>query len=209
MLGPRSIARRAKNVPIQSKLEMIRNKKQMHNNTCIDLKECTSPAWPVQSHDGRLFSMLHPLKAPKQSQLQQGVPHDCICKSYLHPTAHTFDILQRNGRGSTALPHIATISNDAIYYRTPCNNERSAWELQRFSKSLQYHGVRFAPHSYDGGEVSFVGCVTYDSKDDESTFALRGTNNSTSRGAIYPLASPVNDFCFTPDATVQGMCFAI
>jgi len=85
----------------------------------------------------------------------------------------------------------------------------------RSSKSLQYHGVRFAPyHAADRSfncsivENPFVGCLTYDSREDERSFTLRKAATVQTYGAsqivTHGVASPVNDFCFMPDATLQG-----
>ena len=52
-------------------------------------------------------------------------------------------------------------------------------------------------------EDSVVGCLTYDFKEDEHNFTLQKTGTIMNRGSAgvetYGLASPVNDFCFTPD----------
>lgn len=62
------------------------------------------------------------------------MPYDCKCKSYLNPIVPTFDVLPGHSHGSiTSLPYIATMSDDAIFYRTPGRVKgRSAWELKRY-----------------------------------------------------------------------------
>lgn len=46
------------------------------------------------------------------------IPVDCHCKSYLHPTASTFDILS----DGSSLPHIVTIIEERrMHYRKPVN----------------------------------------------------------------------------------------
>jgi hypothetical protein len=46
------------------------------------------------------------------------IPVDCHCKSYLHPTASTFDILS----DGSSLPHVVTIIEEkTMYYRKPVN----------------------------------------------------------------------------------------
>jgi hypothetical protein len=56
---------------------------------------------------------------------------DCLCKNYLQPTAPTFDVIPSRGNGrSIELPHMATISNDGIYYR----GERRGYLALRLKK---------------------------------------------------------------------------
>mmetsp|Transcript_9278 Transcript_9278/g.16176 ORF Transcript_9278/g.16176 Transcript_9278/m.16176 type:complete len:446 (+) Transcript_9278:115-1452(+) len=161
MLGPMSVARRAKVVPTQSTLETIQNNTKKCMHSYIDREESAyeepirpyagsiqrQKSWTGDSVQGsslkmqRWFSMLHPLKAPRESPIRNQqppwsptVPYDCKCKSYLHPTAPTFDVLPGYSDRSSAaiMPYIATISNDAVYYRTPCSvRGYSAWELER------------------------------------------------------------------------------
>lgn len=57
-----------------------------------------------------------PLKSRRQNQINSEIPFDCRCKSYLHPTASTFDILP--GDDGTALPHVVTLlDSKSIHYR--------------------------------------------------------------------------------------------
>jgi len=75
--------------------------------------------------------------------------------------------------------------------------------------------MRFAPYCNSSTEQqshgeSIIGCLTYNSVEDERNFALQktGTTGADSRrnssdAVLYPLASPVNDFCFTSNPTLQ------
>jgi hypothetical protein len=65
---------------------------------------------------------------------QQMTWSDCECKTYLQPTAPTFDVIPSSGdRLSVAAPHIATISNDGVYYRRPSRDEGySVLKLERY-----------------------------------------------------------------------------
>jgi len=88
--------------------------------------------------------------------------------------------------------------------------------MKSVEKLLQFHGMRFVPYCNSsakrqphGGE-SIISCLTYNSVEDESNFLLQktgstgtGSRRNSSDAEIYPLASPVNDFCFTLDSTVQ------
>mmetsp|Transcript_11121 Transcript_11121/g.20843 ORF Transcript_11121/g.20843 Transcript_11121/m.20843 type:complete len:103 (+) Transcript_11121:471-779(+) len=75
--------------------------------------------------------------------------------------------------------------------------------------------MRFAPYCNSSTEQqshgeSIIGCLTYNSVEDQRNFALQKTGSTgmdsrrnSSDAEIYPLASPVNDFCFTSDSTLQ------
>ena len=73
--------------------------------------------------------------------------------------------------------------------------------------------MRLAPYNAPerfGGRVqgnSVVGCLTYDVDKDEHNFTLQDTGTIMNRGSAefeaFPLASPVNDFCFMPSPTLQ------
>ena len=66
--------------------------------------------------------------------------------------------------------------------------------------------MRFAPFLSD--DCPFVGQIIHDPGEDERSFTFHKTgimSNQASRPTlISALASPVNDFCFTPDTTLQG-----
>lgn len=66
---------------------------------------------------------------------QQIQLNDSNCKLYLQPTAPTFDV---HCSDNDEHPHIATISNNAIFYRAPLSNAQGclAWELERYVSSL-------------------------------------------------------------------------
>jgi hypothetical protein len=72
------------------------------------------------------------------------------------------------------------------------------------STFLQYQGVRLATL----GEDLFVGSTVHDIQNDQRNFALRKISNTLTRGGddaeMYATASPVNDFCFATDVSLQG-----
>ena len=176
--------------------------------------------------------MLKPFPPPLLLRKIKQIPwsNDCECKSYLQPTAPTFDVISSYGdRRSISMPHIATISNDGIYYRGPSRAKGySALKREKYvfflmgkihynsvvlffslltghsrSTFLQYQGVRLASNCDD----LFVGSTVHDIQNDQRNFALKKISSTLTRGGdeaeMYPTASPVNDFCFAPHASLQ------
>ena len=84
-------------------------------------------------------------------QPQQMPLSDSNCKLYLQPTVPTFDVLcNQNDARPTSMPHIATICNDAIFYRAPSTNATacSAWALERYvSPVIVFAGICFRARS--------------------------------------------------------------
>ena len=144
MLGPMSVARKAKIVSTSSTLEDVkRNTKQynMQSHYSIDRREegletCLQPFATTickssTSASCRWFSMLCPLKVGPQDIIHKQVPYDCICKSYLQPTSSTFDVLPNSCSTRGSMPHVATLLNDSIFYREsrPIQGSLSAWKV--------------------------------------------------------------------------------
>lgn len=147
VLGPMSVARKAKIVSTSSTLEDVkRNTKQynMQSYYSIDRQDegletllqpfATTICKSSTSASCRWFSMLCPLKVGPQDIIQKQVPYDCICKSYLQPTSSTFDVLPNSCSTRGSMPHLATILNDSIFYRESRSirgSLLSAWKVGR------------------------------------------------------------------------------
>ncbi len=58
------------------------------------------------------------------------------------------------------------------------------------------------------GEDFFVGSTVHDTQNDQRNFALKRISTTLTRGGdeaeMYATASPVNDFCFATDVSLQG-----
>ena len=123
MLGPMSVARKAKIVSTSSTLEDVKRNTKLYNIQSyysIDRREegleaLLQPFAMKQQQfekSSTWLSILFPLWVPQNQQEQ--LPYDCICKSYLQPTSSTFDVLPNS---CSTMPHVATILNDSIFYR--------------------------------------------------------------------------------------------
>ena len=87
------------------------------------------------------------------------------------------------------------LSNFAHHFPYSCSLSQT--------RSLQYHGMHFAPYLDEKG-YPFVGALIYDIKGDTTHFALERTNRDNRGRHTIGCDSIINDFCFTPDATLQG-----
>lgn len=213
-LEPITIARRATVKPNLSTLERLRSETKIwtHQFACDGRQQKRQlNAWPIQSTKSRsepssahqLYAMLRPL-----SNQETSWNDDCDCKSYLQPTAPTFDVIPSyRDRHSIAMPHMATLSNDGVYYQRPSRDNTYSWlELHSHPahSSNKSQGVRLATN----GQKFFVGCIVYDSWiPDKHSFKLKQTMYNTEYEAVghvqYSLPSPVNDFCFVSDLSLQ------
>jgi len=214
LLGPLCVARKATIVPTLSKLEDIEQKHTQDNDND---DRPTIPTYPIQS---RYYSMLHPLQLPprnppyvygQQTNEQTTIPYDCICKSYLEPTNSTFDVLpiyDVNSRRFTnnALPHIATISNDSIYYRpggTYSNNAGSAFDIEMYKGpgQFRFHSVKIAPYSTP--EQQMCGGIVLNTGINVQAFAITKAIPNNNQRKMVPCKDLIYDFCFTPSGTLQ------
>ncbi|KAL3802216.1 hypothetical protein HJC23_001760 [Cyclotella cryptica] len=177
------------------------------------------------------FSMLHPInmarrREPYNHPWSDTVPLDCHCKSYLHPTASTFDIspVSDNLLGSS-LPHVVTIAGEFLHYRGPVRippRGREAFQLGNgtrvehheswnananfvTARELQLsdlppgkiHSVRLALLGRDRNDDGvFVSCTIFDAAREQCYFALHSLDTSNTQ--VYGLPFEVNDFCFSP-----------
>ncbi len=203
----------------------------------------------LQYFQSHLLSKFLSTLSRRNQQIQL---NDSNCKLYLQPTAPTFDFhCGGNDEHPNAMPHIATISNNAIFYRAPSSNAEgcSAWELERYASSLifalprlypqtvssssdlfvafhhtrksnhvQYQGVRLVNStgrpSFDSNngttvDAVVVGCVVQDVHMDSHYFTIQNTSPSNIQGRRSLakecfLRSPVNDFRFAKDGTLNG-----
>lgn len=73
------------------------------------------------------------------------------------------------------------------------------------SMTEEYQGVRFA--SYSGQEDVLVASASYDPSREQAYFSLQNTRRTSAQKAA--LNAPVNDFCFDPNATLEGMMICI
>lgn len=69
------------------------------------------------------------------------------------------------------------------------------------SMSDVYQGVRFAPFSTQDNVV--VGSISYNYISEVASFSLQSTGNT--RIDKKMLSDSVNDFCFSPSSTLNGM----
>ena len=214
LLGPLSVTRKATIVSTLSKLEDIGQK------STYDIDNDDQPAIPTYPIQSRYYSMLHPLQLPprnppyvygQQTNEHTTIPYDCICKSYLEPTNSTFDVLpiyDINSRRFTnnALPHIATISNDSIYYRpggTYSNNAGSAFEIEMYKGpgQFRFHSVKIAP--YSTRELQMVGGIVLNTGINVQAFAITKAVPNNNQRRMVPCKDLIYDFCFTPSGTLQ------
>lgn len=210
LLGPLCVARKATIVSTLSKLEDI---EQKHTQ---DIDRPTMPTYPIQS---RYYSMLHPLQLPprnppyvygQQTNEHTTIPYDCICKSYLEPTNSTFDVLPIYDINSSrftnnALPYIATISNDSIYYRPggTRTNAGSAFEIEMYKGpgQFRFHSVKIAPYSTP--EQQMVGGIVLNTGIKVQAFAITKAIPENNQRKMVPCKDLIYDFCFTPSGTLQ------
>jgi len=236
ILGPIAMARGAKVVPSAVTDDMLcytktsKSDQQMQQHTSrksrdvsstepvtqpvpinIQRREKSTKSSTRKSFMGeRWHSLLHPII---QSGMSLGTPYDCICKTFLPPTASTFDIQpQRNNPNS--IPSVVTIAGDELFcrqkYSIPPGGRRafqlsnppdycSAWNLSVLDHvDTTCQSVKFSPYQIGvlAHDSSFQYCFAF------KTFAP----NSSSLTHVVPLDDvQVNDFCFSPNG--ETVCY--
>ena len=153
----------------------------------------------------RWYSLLHPI-IKKGSKL--GMPYDCVCKTYLPPTASTFDILPH----SNFLPAVVTNTDRKLFCRQKCPiskhgrqafrsdisdappYEFSTWDFN-LDDGITCQSVKFS--SFD----NVVGSLQRDSSLNYQ-LVLNNFDPNASSAPIFKrdLEGQVNDFCFPPSS---------
>jgi len=224
--GDESVNKKNANKQRSSAIAQHSAKQSQHDKDDVPKKMWYSMLYPIipfRRVEEVIINQHHPIP-------QVNAPSDCLCKSYLQPTAPTFDVLPVFSSSDNYLPQVVTIANNALYYRPSLevppdgrdafllggcsisdvdavNNFPKPVELLRSSMSDVYQGVRFAPFSTQDNVV--VGSVSYNYIGEVASFSLQSTDNT--RIDKKMLNDCVNDFCFSPGSTLDDpgiMAFA-
>lgn len=107
---------------------------------------------------------------------------------------------------NNALPHIATISNDSIYYRpggTYSNNAGSAFDIEMYKGpgQFRFHSVKIAPYSTP--EQQMCGGIVLNTGINVQAFAITKAIPNNNQRKMVPCKDLIYDFCFTPSGTLQ------
>jgi len=158
----------------------------------------------------RWHSLLHPII---QSGMSLGTPYDCICKTFLPPTASTFDIQPH----PNSIPSVVTIAGEELFCRQkyslppggrkafqlanpPDNNAWNLSVLDHVDTTCQ--SVKFSPCANQIGILAHDSSLQY-------CFAFKNFDSkSTSLTHIVRLDDvQVNDFCFSPNG--ETVCYRV
>ena len=230
ILGPITIARGVKVVPSAVSEDMSSyTKSRKSKQDCSLTDNCHSPVPQQQTTTAKSsattssqnifnrswYSLLHPIIPSRQVILNLGLspPYDCVCKTYLPPTASTFDIQSH----PNSIPSVVTFANGELFCRQNVSipseglrafrsddppNYNIAGELPIYDLvglrqgNRKHQCVRFAP------QANHIGILSHDSSMNYY-FAFKNIVARNVRPNVFSgLDGQVNDFCLSRNRTV-------
>ncbi len=195
ILGPIAMARGATVIPSAVSDDML------------TLSAATGKISTAKSSSNTLIQNWHSLLFPLSTRVGNPM-NDCVCKSYLQPTASTFDIQSH----SKSIPSVVTIADNELFCRRslfiPPDGRRAFWpdappdSDRAWNMPVINHAdttnqcVKFAPTANQIGVLANDSSLQY-------CFVLKNFDSKNANQVhLFPLPldnGQVNDFCFSPN----------
>jgi len=168
------------------------------------LTSTTARISTVKSSSNTLNQKWHSLLFPMNTCVGNPL-NDCVCKTYLPPTASTFDIQSH----ANSIPSVVTIADNELFCRQSSfippdgrrafqsdasPNDDRAWNLSVFNHAdTTNQCVKFAPSANHMGILANDSSLQY-------CFAIKNFDSKSASSMHVPLQldnGQVNDFCFS------------